>query len=96
MPMVFDSRSSMNYGTMDDPPPYRDVDPSVHYSANVCIDRHTGGINVAFMDFSVRKVSLKRLWALKWHREYDTAGPWTPAGGVQPQDWPPWMHHCED
>lgn len=61
-----------------------------------CINRHNGGVNVVFMDWSVRKVGLKELWTLKWNRTYDTAGPWTLAGGVQPEDWPEWMMGFRD
>ena len=61
-----------------------------------CIDRHDGGINGVFLDMSARKVGLKELWTLKWHREYDTEGPWTLAGGVLPTDWPEWMQDMED
>ena len=61
-----------------------------------CINRHAGSVNAAFLDCSVRKVGLKELWALKWHRQFDTAGPWTPAGGVKPDDWPRWMRHFKD
>ena len=60
-----------------------------------CIDRHDGGINGVFLDMSVRKVGLKELWTLKWHREFNTAGPWTLAGGVTPTDWPEWMQDME-
>jgi len=60
------------------------------------IDRHRGAVNFLFMDFSVRKVGLKELWTLKWHRQFDTAGPWTKAGGVQPTDWPEWMRGFKD
>jgi len=56
-----------------------------------CINRHNGLINSAFLDFSARKVGLKELWKLKWHRQYDTCGPWTKCGGIQPEDWPDWM-----
>jgi len=62
----------------------------------MCIDRHDGGINMLFMDWSVRKVGLKELWTLKWHRDFDTAGPWTKAGGVEPEDWPQWMRRFKD
>jgi hypothetical protein len=48
------------------------------------------------MDWSVRKVGLKELWTLKWHRESNTAGSWTKAGGVQPEAWPEWMRGFED
>ena len=61
-----------------------------------CIDRHRGGINVAFMDWSTRKVGLKELWTLKWCRNYNTNGPWTKAGGVLPEDWPQWMRSFKD
>ena len=62
----------------------------------VCMDRHTGGINMTFLDASVRKVNLKELWTLKWHRRYNTANRWTKAGGVQPGDWPQWMRKFKD
>ena len=55
-----------------------------------------GGINAAFLDWSVRKVGLKELWTLKWSRTFDTAGPWTKAGGVEPEDWPQWMRKFKD
>ncbi len=61
-----------------------------------CIDRHGGCSNVLFMDWSVRRVGVKELWTLKWHREFDTQGPWTRAGGVRPTDWPPWMRNFRD
>jgi hypothetical protein len=48
------------------------------------------------MDWSVHRVGLKQLWTLKWHREYDTGGPWTKTGGALPGDWPPWMRKFKD
>ena len=60
------------------------------------INRHNGHINVLFLDWSVRKVGLKELWTLKWDSDWDTAGPWTKAGGVQPEDWPGWMRKFKD
>ena len=62
----------------------------------VCIDRHSGGINGVFLDGSVAKIPLKALWELKWHREYNTNGPWTTTGGVQSSDWPQWMRRFKD
>jgi len=61
-----------------------------------CINRHNGGVNVCFMDFSARKVGLKELWTLKGNRLFDTCGPWTTCGGVQPEDWPLWMRDFKD
>ncbi len=61
-----------------------------------CLDRHDGFVNVLFMDWSARPIGLKGLWTLKWHREYNIAGPWTKAGGVVDADWPDWMRHYRD
>ena len=62
----------------------------------VCINRHSGGTNMLFRDWSVRKVGLKENWTLKWQPKFDTNGPWTIAGGVQPDDWPEWMRRFKD
>lgn len=61
-----------------------------------CINRHNGGVNHLFMDWSVRKVGLKELWKLKWHREFNTNGPWTQAGGITARDWPEWLRDFKD
>ncbi|UCF43491.1 MAG: hypothetical protein JSV99_00770 [Planctomycetota bacterium] len=47
--------------------------PSSSYSSmvRVCINRHEGSINSAFLDASARKVPLKCLWKLRWHRFYN-------------------------
>ena len=80
-------------------PPMSEFDKHTEYKAlghSFCINRHNGHINVLFMDWSVRKVGLKELWTLKWDSDWDTAGPWTKAGGVQPEDWPRWMRSFKD
>ncbi len=68
---------------------------SMAWSSNsmgrICINRHFGAVNCLFVDGSVRKVGLKELWTLRWHRSFNTAGPWTKAGGVQAEDWPEWL-----
>jgi len=79
----------------DSPPGYAG-DVSGNEMQRVCINRHDGYINCLFMDWSIRKVGLKELWTLKWHREFDTAGPWTKAGNAQPEDWPEWMRTFKD
>jgi prepilin-type N-terminal cleavage/methylation domain-containing protein len=61
-----------------------------------CVNRHDGFIGCLFLDYSARKVGLKELWTLKWHRSYDTAGAWTKAGGVQASDWPEWLRKFKD
>ena len=88
----------------NDPPELEDApwtsDDGMAGLARHCMNRHgTGAINVLFMDFSARKVGLKELWTLKWHREFDINGMWTIAsfGGNETQcalawdDAAPWM-----
>ena len=61
-----------------------------------CIDRHDAFVNHAFLDWSIRKVGIKELWTLKWHRQFNTGGAWTKVGGVQPDNWPKWMSKFKD
>jgi hypothetical protein len=84
----------MNPSPTDEPPSQENSFGS--YMSLFCVNRHHGTVNGLFMDFSVRRVGLKELWALNWHPLYDTAGPWTKAGGVQPSDWPQWMRKFKD
>jgi prepilin-type N-terminal cleavage/methylation domain-containing protein/prepilin-type processing-associated H-X9-DG protein len=85
-----------------DSPPTYDGEPRTGVGTSgdeiriFCINRHDGAVNVLFMDWSVRKVGLKELWTLKWHRNCNIVGPWTMAGGVQPNDWPEWMRYLKD
>ena len=86
----------------DGPPPCDAVpNPPVRHlmcwgHSSFCMNRHDGGINGLFMDWSVRKVGLKELWTLKWSRKFDTANAWTKAGGVRAEDWPKWMRGFKD
>ncbi|MBA7673173.1 hypothetical protein ES703_81361 [subsurface metagenome] len=68
----------------------------VNEMQRVCVNRHDGFINGVFMDWSVRRIGLKELWTLKWHRTFNTRGPMTLAGGVWPGDWPKWMRKFKD
>jgi prepilin-type processing-associated H-X9-DG protein len=77
----------------------RGLPPETEPSASgggLCINRHDGTINGLFLDWSVRRIGLKELWTLKWHLQFNTRGPWTKAGGVKPEDWPPWMRKFKD
>jgi hypothetical protein len=97
VPLYLDCRFVAPMVWADDaPPPEDDVWVPESGMSDFCIDRHQGFITGLFGDSSVRKVGLKELWTLKWHREYDTAGPWTKAGGVTPGDWPEWMRRFKD
>lgn len=55
---------------------------------NFAMDRHSGGVNVLFMDAHVEHVGIKRLWGLKWHKGY-------PVHQYKQQNadfWPEWMN----
>ncbi len=96
IPMFFDCVVWDIYCDDTDAPP--DVDGLVTNIEMhlVCINRHNGYINAVFLDLNVRKVGLKELWMLNWHRNFDTQGVWTKAGGVQPEDWPVWMRKLKE
>ena len=69
---------------------------SMEAIGDFCVNRHDGFLNGLFLDFSVRKIGLKELWTLKWHRKFDTCELWTLCGGVEPDDWPEWMKSFKD
>ena len=93
IPVLLDSpeESGMHRNTIG-PPKKEDIG----WVQTFCINRHNGYINSLFLDWSVRRVGLKELWTLKWDDQSDTAGPWTKAGGVEPEDWPKWMRGFKD
>lgn len=96
VPLWFDSGSPGFWFEDQLPPPSTEPIVLTQNAGSCIIDRHYGYINILFMDFSVRKVGLKGLWTLKWHPNFNTAGPWTTAGGVQPSNWPEWMRNFKD
>ena len=77
--------------SVDEPAPYEwwlaDI-VGVNEMRRFCVNRHNSGVNVLFMDSSVRHVGLKSLWRLKWHRTYDTNG--------DLPNWPEWMANMPD
>jgi prepilin-type N-terminal cleavage/methylation domain-containing protein/prepilin-type processing-associated H-X9-DG protein len=84
----------------DRPPKYEDEITPRGDTKFFCINRHDGGINSLFLDWSARRVGLKELWTLRWNPGYSARmishSPWTTAGGVQPDDWPAWMRNFKD
>jgi len=78
-----------------DAPPAYDGDRSNQMQFS-CMNRHVGQICGLFLDWSAPRISLKKLWTLKWHREFDTAGPWTAAGNAQTEDWPGWLRNLKE
>jgi len=57
-----------------------------------CIDRHKRGINGVFLDLTARKIGLKELWKLKWHKNYDTHKGQT----LPTATWPEWMRSFKE
>ena len=97
IPVLYDCVLDSPFGSPYWGPPVVDAWEGYNDSGYFMVmDRHEGGINMLFMDWSVRKVGLKELWMLKWYPAFDTSGPWTRAGGVQPEDWPAWMRKFKD
>lgn len=80
-----------------DPPDWEDyadmTDSWGTQMQRVCIRRHDRrGMNILFMDFSVKRVNLKSLWKLKWKPNFDTNGQW-----AQPNaPWPDWMRNIPE
>ncbi|MBA7640290.1 hypothetical protein ES703_47955 [subsurface metagenome] len=76
----------------DQPAEYGDrtpvMGPGNDEMQRVCVNRHEGAQNCLFTDWSVKKVGLKQLWKLKWHRNSDIH--------ADPPIWPEWMRNCKD
>jgi len=74
-----------------EPPPYEWDNSWGDWGVNamrmVCIDRHSGGINMVFLDGTARKVSLRELWKLKWHKHFKTNTKMTSSAAI----WPKWL-----
>ena len=96
VPLVLDSAGGGSCPLPSDKPP--EYDGQYYYSKpmnineirNFCINRHDGYVNVLFLDFSVRRVSLKGLWYIWWHRGWAI-----PYELSEPLDWNDpqhWMH----
>ncbi len=97
IPLLGDCMWLASYPRSEDKPPQWDDEP-VYGDEGMkvfCINRHNEMIDCLFMDSSVRKVGLKELWKLKWHRSFDTNGPWTEDYDPPPV-WPEWMRKFRD
>ena len=94
IPMIFDCAGFQNASPwhVDEPPTYDGEfieGTSLNEMRYVCLNRHNEHVNMLFLDFAVRRVGLKELWELKWHRN------WNPTN-EPPPDWPEWMAHMRD
>ncbi len=100
VPVFIDCQHPTGLPEVTDEPPEFDGQYPGRWHGNAirsfCMNRHNGFVNGVFMDWSVRRVGLKELWKLKWHRRFNVNGPWTKAGGVQLSDWPQWMRKFKE
>jgi len=94
VPMLLDSPDPSGYPdwSMRPSPDGFNLSPGMPF----CMRRHGTYVNGLFLDWSARRIDLKELWVLRWYPKFDTAGRWTKAGGVQPEDWPKWLRGCKD
>jgi prepilin-type N-terminal cleavage/methylation domain-containing protein/prepilin-type processing-associated H-X9-DG protein len=96
IPVLLDAKFPCCSPTANESPPWGPDSPFGVGFKSLCMNRHGGYVNGLFLDWSVRPVGLKELWTLKWYKEFNTAGRWTKAGGVKPEDWPKWMRGLKD
>jgi len=77
VPLILDCAWYYGYPYHTDlPTEWRDFFKSGEGMDKFCIDRHRNGrINSVFLDHSVRLVSLKELWRLKWHKSFPASAP---------------------
>jgi len=104
IPILVDNNKNQNIVPYhaNDPPPFQGANDTVGSTNSeirrACISRHgPGWINGLFCDFTVRKIGLKELWELDWHRNwyYGESGPMD----YNPPDWAneaPWMKGFKD
>ena len=99
IPLMMDNQWIDGWPQHVDTPPQYDGEyggDNIDHMSRFCNNRHDGFVNAVFLDYTVRKVGLKEMWTLKWHRKFDINGPWTITGGVQSSDWPEWMQGFKD
>jgi prepilin-type N-terminal cleavage/methylation domain-containing protein len=93
IPLVFDCAGYENASPWhrDEPPEYDgqwDQGTSYDEMRYVCLNRHHNmHTNMLFVDCSVRKVSLKELWELEWHRNWNPNHDPPPAAWNDPIHW---------
>ena len=96
IPAFLDAAWSQAFPSSKDSPPSVESHEGSLDIQSFCVNRHNGYTNGMFLDWSVRKIGLKELWTLPWSLGFDTAGSWTRAGGIQPEEWPKWMRGFKD
>ena len=96
IPMVLDGGWYSGQPSHFDIPPQDPLDKVQHDGKDAMdrfvFSRHRGGSQAVLMDMSVRRVSVKGLWKLKWHRQFDT----TNNAATHPYyPWPTWIEELQ-
>lgn len=88
IPVLSDGTWTGGHAQHDDQPPQNNCDrvkDTTNRMKNFCMDRHSGVVNVGFLDGSARSIGLKEIWGLKWHKSYNTRY------YLKRNDWGPWL-----
>ncbi len=86
VPVLGGAQYYAGYPLLSDTPPDYDGQAYVgtsNYMTSFSVNRHNGSMGMLFMDWSARRVGLKELWRLKWHRSFPIDAP--------APTWPVWM-----
>ncbi len=81
---------------LDEPPaeyPGGNYQERARHVGSFCIARHGLSVNSLFMDCSVRRVGLRQLWGLKWHRKFDVNNERVRA---PLSAWPKWLRQAPE
>ncbi len=86
VPVIGDCGAFLSRPTENANPPQEDGDyawVSGDEMKRICTNRHnTGGVNWIFADGSMEHIGLKRLWQIRWHKNWVSR---------TPDNWPEWM-----
>lgn len=98
VPLFLDGQRYNGWPLETDIPPAQDgvTWDDANQMGRYCVNRHDGFGTSLFLDFSARRVGLKELWSLKWHKAYNTSNSYTLAGGMTPDKWPQWLRGFKD
>jgi prepilin-type N-terminal cleavage/methylation domain-containing protein/prepilin-type processing-associated H-X9-DG protein len=85
IPVFMDSCHFRHWPRETDIPTWLENEGIVNGMAAFTVNRHEGKINAVFMDWSVKRIELRKLWQLKWHRSFITSR------GPAEDEFPLWM-----
>ena len=84
----------------DVPPDYRGFWWRPGTNANelqrAVIDRHMEHVNISFLDFHSKKIGLKELWEIWWHKDWNPNNDPPPDFCTPTADYDGWMCHMKD